>query len=51
MRRMRYLRLALLAALGGDPLRGAQLLGYEDAQYDLLGMQRHLPSNGATTSC
>ena len=33
-------RLALLAALGGDPRRGAQLLGYEDAQYDRLGMQR-----------
>ena len=32
--------LALLAALGGDPRRGAQLLGYVDAQYDQLGMQR-----------
>lgn len=33
-------RLALLAALGGDPRRGAQLLGYEDAQYELLGIRR-----------
>ena len=27
-------------ALGGDPRRGAQLLGYVDAQYTALGMQR-----------
>jgi predicted ATPase len=32
--------LALLAALGGDARRGAQLLGYVDAQYTALGMQR-----------
>ncbi len=32
--------LALLAALGGNPRRGAQLLGYVNAQYDQLGMQR-----------
>ncbi len=32
--------LALLAALGGDPRRGAQLLGYVDAHYAQLGMQR-----------
>jgi tetratricopeptide (TPR) repeat protein len=31
---------ALLAALGGDARRGAQLLGYVDAQYTALGMQR-----------
>jgi predicted ATPase/transcriptional regulator with XRE-family HTH domain len=32
--------LALLAALGGDARRGAQLLGYVDAQYTALGLQR-----------
>ncbi|HEY6326629.1 MAG TPA: adenylate/guanylate cyclase domain-containing protein [Candidatus Cybelea sp.] len=32
--------LALLAALGGDPRRGAQLLGYVNAQFDRLGTQR-----------
>jgi hypothetical protein len=32
--------LALLAAFGGDAWRGAQLLGYVDAQYTALGMQR-----------
>ena len=32
--------LALLSALGGDARRGAQLLGYVDAQYSALGMQR-----------
>jgi predicted ATPase/transcriptional regulator with XRE-family HTH domain len=32
--------LALLAALGGDARRGAQLRGYIDAQYTALGMQR-----------
>jgi predicted ATPase/class 3 adenylate cyclase len=32
--------LALLSALGGDARRGAQLLGYVDAQYTTLGMQR-----------
>ena len=32
--------LALLAALGGDPGRGAQLRGYVDAQYSALGVQR-----------
>ncbi|MBV8149445.1 MAG: adenylate cyclase, partial [Candidatus Eremiobacteraeota bacterium] len=32
--------LALLAGLGGDARRGAQLLGYVDAQYTELGMQR-----------
>jgi hypothetical protein len=32
--------LALLAALGGDARRGGQLLGYVDAQYTALGMQR-----------
>jgi tetratricopeptide (TPR) repeat protein len=32
--------LALLAGLGGDPRRGAQLLGYVDAQYAELGTQR-----------
>ncbi len=32
--------LALLAALTGDPRRGAQLLGYVNAQYGQLGMQR-----------
>ncbi len=32
--------LALLSALGGDLRRGAQLLGYVDAQYVALGMQR-----------
>jgi predicted ATPase len=32
--------LALLAGLGGDARRGAQLLGYVDAQYTALGMQR-----------
>ena len=31
---------ALLAALGGDLQNGAQLLGYVDAQYAALGMQR-----------
>lgn len=32
--------LALLSALGGDARRGAQLLGYVDAQYSALGVQR-----------
>jgi hypothetical protein len=32
--------LALLAALGGDARRAVQLLGYVDAQYIALGMQR-----------
>jgi predicted ATPase/class 3 adenylate cyclase len=32
--------LALLGALVGDPRRGAQLLGYVNAQYDQLGLQR-----------
>jgi predicted ATPase/class 3 adenylate cyclase len=32
--------LALLAGLGGDAQRGAQLLGYVDAQYSALGAQR-----------
>jgi hypothetical protein len=32
--------LALLAGLGGDARCGAQLLGYVDAQYTALGMQR-----------
>jgi predicted ATPase/Tfp pilus assembly protein PilF len=32
--------LALLAGLGDDARRGAQLLGYVDAQYSALGMQR-----------
>jgi predicted ATPase len=32
--------LALLAGLGGDARRGAQLLGYVDAQYTAMGMQR-----------
>jgi tetratricopeptide (TPR) repeat protein len=32
--------LALLSALGADARRGAQLLGYVDAQYTALGMQR-----------
>jgi len=32
--------LALLAGLGGDAQRCAQLLGYVDAQYTALGMQR-----------
>ncbi|MBV8148257.1 MAG: hypothetical protein JO092_04120 [Candidatus Eremiobacteraeota bacterium] len=32
--------LALLAGLGGDARRGAQLLGYVDAQYTALGMHR-----------
>ncbi|MBV8374141.1 MAG: tetratricopeptide repeat protein [Candidatus Eremiobacteraeota bacterium] len=32
--------LALLAGLGGDARRGAQLLGFVDAQYTALGMQR-----------
>jgi predicted ATPase len=32
--------LALLAGLGGDTRRGAELLGYVDAQYAALGMQR-----------
>ena len=32
--------LALLAGLGGDVRRGAQLLGFVDAQYTTLGMQR-----------
>jgi hypothetical protein len=32
--------LALLAALGDNARRGAQLLGYVDAQYIALGMQR-----------
>ncbi|MBV8147621.1 MAG: tetratricopeptide repeat protein, partial [Candidatus Eremiobacteraeota bacterium] len=32
--------LAVLAGLGGDVRRGAQLLGYVDAQYTALGMQR-----------
>jgi predicted ATPase len=32
--------LALLASLGDDARRGAQLLGYVDAQYAALGMQR-----------
>jgi predicted ATPase/Tfp pilus assembly protein PilF len=32
--------LALLAGLGGDARRAAQLLGYVDAQYTTLGMQR-----------
>jgi predicted ATPase len=32
--------LALLAGLGGDARRAAQLLGYVDAQYTVLGMQR-----------
>jgi predicted ATPase len=32
--------LAVLAALGGDTRRGAQLLGYVDAQYTALEMQR-----------
>jgi predicted ATPase/class 3 adenylate cyclase/Tfp pilus assembly protein PilF len=32
--------LALLAALGGDLESGAQLLGYVDAQYAALGLQR-----------
>ena len=32
--------LALLAGLGGDARHGAQLLGYVDAQYTALGMQR-----------
>jgi predicted ATPase/class 3 adenylate cyclase len=32
--------LALLAALGGDPRCGAQLLGYVDAQYEQLGTKR-----------
>jgi predicted ATPase len=32
--------LGVLAGLGGDARRGAQLLGYVDAQYSALGMQR-----------
>jgi tetratricopeptide (TPR) repeat protein len=32
--------LALLAGLGGNERRAAQLLGYEDAQYTALGIQR-----------
>jgi hypothetical protein len=32
--------LALLASLSGDRRRGAQLLGYVDAQYAMLGAQR-----------
>ncbi len=32
--------LALIAGLGGDARRGAQLLGYVDAQYSALGMPR-----------
>jgi predicted ATPase/class 3 adenylate cyclase len=32
--------LALLAGLGGDARRAAQLLGYVDAQYTALGLQR-----------
>jgi predicted ATPase len=32
--------LAVLAGLGGDARRGAQLLGYVDAQYTALGMHR-----------
>ncbi|MBV8372359.1 MAG: adenylate cyclase, partial [Candidatus Eremiobacteraeota bacterium] len=32
--------LALLAALDGDARRGAQLLGYANARYDHLGVQR-----------
>jgi hypothetical protein len=32
--------LALLAGLGGNARRGAQLLGYVDARYVALGMQR-----------
>ncbi|HTU58376.1 MAG TPA: hypothetical protein VMF89_08080, partial [Polyangiales bacterium] len=32
--------LALLTVLGGDARGGAQLLGYVDAQYSVLGMQR-----------
>jgi predicted ATPase len=32
--------LAVLAALGGDTRRGAQVLGYVDAQYVELGLQR-----------
>jgi hypothetical protein len=32
--------LAVLAALGGDARRGAQLVGYVDAQYTALGLQR-----------
>jgi hypothetical protein len=32
--------LALLAGLGGDARRGAQLLGYVDVQYTASGMQR-----------
>jgi predicted ATPase/class 3 adenylate cyclase len=34
--------LALLAGLGGDARRGAQLLGYVDAQYGALGIQRDI---------
>jgi hypothetical protein len=32
--------LALLAVLGGDARRGAQLLGYVDTQFTALGLQR-----------
>jgi hypothetical protein len=32
--------LAVLAGLGGNARRGAQLLGYVDAQFTALGMQR-----------
>ncbi|MBV8147532.1 MAG: hypothetical protein JO092_00410, partial [Candidatus Eremiobacteraeota bacterium] len=32
--------LAVLSALGGDARRGAELLGYVDAQYTALGLQR-----------
>jgi hypothetical protein len=31
---------AVLAGLGGDARRGAQLVGYADAQYTALGLQR-----------
>jgi predicted ATPase len=34
--------LAELAGLGGDARRGAQLLGYVDAQYTALGLQRQI---------
>jgi len=33
--------LALLATLGGDPRRGAQLLGYVNALYERLGTREH----------
>jgi tetratricopeptide (TPR) repeat protein len=42
--------LAALAGLGGDARRGAQLLGYVDAQYGVLGMQREPTEQWATTS-